>query len=357
MCNADFRTEGVSTLCNRLNADTNLNKNIDMKTLHHLAALILVAASSAAWAAPAGFLFVTFKGEGSPLGEQVYCALSEDGRHWTALNDAKPVLVSEVGERGVRDPYILRSHDKKSFYLIGTDLSIHRNGNWGRAVRQGSHSILIWESADLVNWSEPRLVEVAPDDAGCTWAPEAVYDAESSDYLVFWASTTERDDFAKHRIWATRTKDFRSFSEPFIYIEKPTTVIDTTIVRDGGVYYRFTKDEKHKAITMEKAERIAGPWTDMPQFSLAQMRGYEGPACYLTTPADGDKPPVWRLILDHYARGRGYQPYETNSLASGQFEPSEDFTFPFRFRHGSVLPLSAAEYDRLKSAYGANATD
>lgn len=323
-----------------------------MKSLSNVLALAVVAAAPALHAAPAGFLFATFKSEG-PLGEQVYFAVSEDGRRWTALNDGEPVLVSDLGERGVRDPYLLRSHDGESFYLIATDLSIHRNGDWGRAVRAGSHCVVIWESPDLVAWSEPRLVEVAPDDAGCTWAPEAVYDEATGDYLLFWASTTERDDFAKHRIWAARTKDFRQFSDPFIFIEKPTTVIDTTIVRDGDAYYRFTKDEKYKAITMEQAERIAGPWRDMPDFSLARLRGYEGPACYLIEPAADGRPPAWGLILDHYARGRGYQPYVTRDLASGQFDEAEDFQFPFRFRHGSVLPVSADELERLKQAYGA----
>ena len=52
---------------------------------------------------------------------------------------------------------------------------------------------------------EPRLVKVAPDDAGCTWAPEAIYDEAKQEYLVFWASTTGRDEFAKHRIWGART--------------------------------------------------------------------------------------------------------------------------------------------------------
>lgn len=320
-----------------------------------LAALFVLSAAPAFAAAPAGFLFVTFTGEGSPMGEQVYFAVSEDGRHWDALNDAKPVLVSELGERGVRDPYLLRRPDGEGFFLIATDLSINRNGDWGRAVRRGSHAIVIWESKDLVNWSEPRRVEVAPDDAGCTWAPEAVFDEQEGDYLVFWASTTGRDDFAKHRIWAARTKDFREFGEPFIYIEKPTTVIDTTIVRDADAYYRFTKDEKFKAITMERAESIAGPWTDMPEFSLARLRGYEGPACYQIQPADGDQPPVWGLILDHYARGRGYQPYTTTDLSSGKFEPAEGFEFPFRFRHGSVVPVSAEELKQLREAYGAAA--
>lgn len=301
---------------------------------------------------PGGFLFVTFNSENTPMGEQIHFGLSKDGRNWTALNQSKPVLVSNLGEKGVRDPFLIRAHDGKCFYLIATDLSIHLNPGWPRAVRKGSHSIVIWESADLVQWSAPRLVKVAPDDAGCTWAPEAVYDEEAADYLVFWASTTAGDDFAKHRIWAARTKDFRSFGKPFIYIEKPTTVIDTTIVRDGKAYYRFTKDEKHKAITMEKAGRISGPWTDVNDFTLAQLRGYEGPQCYLIELATAARPPVWGLILDHYSKGRGYQPFTTRDLASGNFEKADDFTFPFHFRHGSVLPVTDEEFARLMKAYG-----
>jgi GH43 family beta-xylosidase len=307
-------------------------------------------ASSAFAAAPAGFLFVTFKGEQTPLSEQIYFALSADGRNWTALNKSEPTLVSELGEKGVRDPYLLRAHDNSKFYLIATDLSINRNGNWGRAVRAGSRSIVVWESTDLVKWSEPRLVEVAPEDAGCTWAPEAVYNEETGDYLVFWASTTKRDDYKKHRIWAARTKDFRTFGTPFVYIEKPNTVIDTTIVRDGGKYYRFTKDEKHKAVTLETAPALKGPWNDVDGFSLSRLTGYEGPQAYLIEPSAEGRPPVWGLILDHYSQGRGYQPYVTHDLAKGKFETGKGFTFPFKFRHGSVLPLTAEELERVKSA-------
>lgn len=297
-----------------------------------------------------GFLFATFRGESGAMGEQVYFALSRDGRNWEALNDGRPALVSHVGERGARDPFLLRSHTGDSFYLIATDLSIHHNPDWGRAVREGSQHLLIWQSDDLVNWSEPRRVRVAPEDAGCAWAPEAIYDAEQGDYLIFWASTTARDEFAKHRIWAVRTPDFQSFSEPFIFIEKPTTIIDTTIVHDGVNYHRFTKDEKYKAITLEYAERLAGPWVEQPDFSLAQLVGYEGPQAYQIEPASGDKPATWGLILDHYAKGRGYQPFTTTDLAAGQFEPAGDFSFPFPFRHGSVLPLTASEVERLANA-------
>lgn len=312
---------------------------------------VLTTCVTVAFGNDGGFLFVTFKGEQSPMTEQIYFALSRDGRDWTALNQDAPVLVTNLGEKGARDPFLLRAHDGKTFYLIATDLSINLNPDWGRAVRAGSRAILIWESTDLVNWSEPRLVPVAPGDAGCAWAPEAIYDGEEGNYLVFWASTTGRDDYAKHRIWAARTTDFRSFSEPFPYIDKPTNVIDTTIVRDGANYYRFSKDEQFKAITLETADRLTGPWRDVPEFSLAHLVGYEGPACYVVEPGRDGRPPVWGLILDHYAKSRGYQPFVTRDLAGGQFSPAVGFSFPYKFRHGSVLPLTAGEYARLASAF------
>ncbi len=321
----------------------------------HLIIFVISAlslATSQLQAAPAGYLFATFKGEQTPLTEQIYFAISKDGRNWQALNEGNPVLVSEQGEKGLRDPYLLRSHDGSKFYMIATDLSINLNPDWSRAVHAGSRNIVVFESSDLVNWSEPRLIPVAPQDAGCTWAPEAVYDDVHGDYIVFWASTTARDDFAKHRIWAARTEDFVSFSEPFIFIEKPTTVIDTTIIHDGNAYFRFTKDEKHKAITMETAAHLAGPWSDIPDFSLAHLRGYEGPEAYQIEPASDSTPARWTLILDQYSQSTGYQPYVTEDLASGQFQPAEDFTFPFHFRHGSVIPLNIEEFERLEKKWG-----
>lgn len=311
---------------------------------------LFIASAACAGVTPGGYLFVTFKGESTPRTEQVYFGLSRDGRGWEALQGGRPVLTSDVGEKGARDPFVLRAHGGGKAFLIATDLSIHRNPNWSRAVRAGSRSLLVWETADWVNWDGPRLVEVAPPDAGCTWAPEAIYDEERGDYLVFWASTTGRDDFQRHRIWAARTKDFRTFSPPFIYIEKPTTIIDTTIVRDGGRYHRFTKDEKYKAITLEVADRLEGPWHDVPGFSLAKLVGYEGPACFPLAGADG-RPPAWCLLLDHYSKGEGYKPFIAAGLEGGAFVPASDFVFPFRFRHGTVVPVSADEYERLRRAF------
>ncbi len=318
-----------------------------IRYLSTLAALVCVGVAAQAAATPSsdGYLFVTFKNGSTPHSEQIYFGLSQDGQNWTALNDSKPVLVSHLGEKGMRDPYLLRSHDGTKFYLIATDLSTYYNGDWTRAQQAGSHSILVWESPDLVNWSQPRLVAVAPDDAGCTWAPEAVYDEQTGDYLVHWASTSASDGYSKQRIWASRTSDFKTFSAPFIYIERANHVIDADIVHDGSHYYRFIKDETNKAIAMETSDQLLGTWTTVSGFTLAGLQGYEGPECYQL--ANGD----WCLIADHYSVGTGYAPYVTNDLASGTFTAGTGFSFPFPFRHGSVLPLSAEEYERLSAAY------
>jgi len=320
----------------------------EMKTLVlTLAALTGISAGGA----DGGFLFVTFKGEPTPMTEQIYFAVSLDGRHWKALNGAQPALVSSLGEKGVRDPYLLRSQDGKKFFLLATDLSINLNRDWRRATHAGSKSIVIWDSTDLVTWSAPRLVKVAPDDAGCTWAPEAVYDEGKKQYLTFWASTTGSDNFAKQRIWAAWTRDFVTFGKPFIYIDKPWHVIDTDIVRENGKYYRFSKDEQYKSITMEVSTNLMGPWNDATNFSLAKMRGYEGPECYQIKPAADGKPATWCLILDQYSKGTGYQPFVSEDLSSGQFKAGEGFDFPFRFRHGCALPISASEYERIEKAF------
>lgn len=313
-------------------------------------AIALLAGASAS-ANDGGFLFVTFKNEQTTKSEQIYFAVSQDGRNWKALNGEEPVLVSEVGEKGVRDPYLLRSHDGKKFYLLATDLSIKRNGDWGRAQNAASKSLVIWDSTDLVHWSQPRLVKVAPDDAGCTWAPEAVYDETKKAYLTFWASRTASDQFRKQRIWAAWTSDFVTFEKPFVYIDKPWDVIDADIVRENGSYYRFAKDEQYKSITMEVSTNLLGPWNDMTNFSMAKVVGYEGPECYQIKPATADKPATWCLILDQYSKGTGYQPFVAEGLSGGQFKPGEGFVFPFRFRHGSVLPVSGEELERLEEAF------
>ena len=161
------------------------------------------------------YLFVHFTGE-APESEQVYFAVSRDGLHFTDLNGDKPILVSKEGEKGVRDPFIIRTVEG-GFVIIGTDLRIANGKGWGTAQYEGSRKLVVFRSDDLRNWSEGRLVEVGIPSAGCVWAPEAVFSKERGEYFVFWASMVkeENDKSPKQRIYASWTKDFEVFSAPF----------------------------------------------------------------------------------------------------------------------------------------------
>jgi hypothetical protein len=69
------------------------------------------------------YLHVHITGDG-PDGEQIHFAASQDGVRFTDLNGSRPVLTTTaaVGERGVRDPAIIRSRDGKKFTILATDL-------------------------------------------------------------------------------------------------------------------------------------------------------------------------------------------------------------------------------------------
>ena len=175
-------------------------------------------------------------------------------------------------------------------------------GDWG-APFAGSKSIVIWDSTDLVHWSPRRaLVKVAPDDAGCTGRREAVCE-DRKEYHDLLGFHDRGRQFQKHRIWAAWTRTFVTFGQPFVLHRETRTLIDTDIVRENGNYYRFSKDEQYKSITMEVSTNLMNGWQDATNFSLAKIRGTKA-RCYQIKPAANGKPATWCLILDQYSRAR-----------------------------------------------------
>ncbi|MBD2868492.1 family 43 glycosylhydrolase [Paenibacillus arenilitoris] len=299
-----------------------------------------------------GYLFAHFIGE-EPDGEQVYFSYSEDGLHWKDLNAGLPVLRSGLGENGVRDPFIVRSPKENKFYLIATDLRIASGKGWSAAVAAGSRDIAVWESDDLVRWSEPWAVAVGVPGAGCVWAPEAVYDEAADQFLVFWASATQepQEKERKHKIYCARTNDFRTFTAAEKYIERENHIIDTTIIAHNGSYYRFSKDETTKNIRAERSASLdSDSFALLGAPALEALAGVEGPQIFKFNDRE-----EWCLIVDRYAEGKGYLPLVTSDLAGAEFRVLPEGAYDMgktRKRHGGVLPITAAECSRLLAAFG-----
>jgi len=306
------------------------------------------------------YLFVHFKEKTTEDGEQVYFAISQDGLSWEQVNGGEPVLWSTQGERGVRDHTIVRTKQGK-FYILSTDLSLARSfkttykGSWGEVSRHGSKHLVLWESKDLVNWSEPRLIKLGDEQFGCLWAPDIFYDAEQEDYIIHWSSSHASNAYGNKAIYYTQTKDFDQFTKPqLLYRKEDSGVIDSAIYKDKQSYYCFVKSENNpEGVIMLQADSFTGPYSPVEAFNEEMNKlgssAYEAPTAYQL--ADGR----WCLMIDFFGvrgEGQGYIPFIADDIASGKFIRSDDsFSFPYRFKHGTVLSITTDEYEAIKKAY------
>lgn len=301
------------------------------------------------------YVYTYFRGNiyGDGESQHIHMAVSKDGYFWKAVNKNEPVLKAQLGTAGVRDSFLLRSPYGDKFYLIGTDLDAN-GGDWADYANNGSTAIRVWESDDLINWSEERLIDIAPKNAGCMWAPEASYDETTGEYIVYFSSGIKGGNGKK--IYYVKTRDFYSFTEPQIFkdVSNGTTFIDTTMLIYNNVFYRFTKNENEITIFLETSDSLLGDYS-LVKTRIANEWGVEGPAIYQINNED-----KWCLYMDGYANenaGVGYFPLIAESLKdlqTGNFRRLNDdeFEMPPGAKHGSFVPITMEEYNAIVNKWG-----
>lgn len=311
-----------------------------------------------------GFLLAYFQNGNGPDSEQVRFAVTT-GREpddWTAIAGGEPALVSDVGEGGVRDPFIARDPRTGSFVLIGTDLRTYPGEDWARAVRRGSRSIVVWTSEDLVSWTPPRLAEIAPETAGNAWAPKAFWSDEREAWLVFFAAAlypaalsptgSDRTVQEHQRLLVTETRDFERFTPARTYLDPGHDIIDATFLQWRGEFLRFTADSltddpetRSAFVSQERGGALLPSNFRLVSRELGagtQARA-EGPAVFAAL--DGQ---AAYLLLDEFEL-RGYQLYRSTAPQVGAWQHQPAARLPEGARHGSVIPITAAERERLLS--------
>lgn len=297
------------------------------------------------------YLFAYFTSN-STEGQQVCYAVSDNGLDFTPLNDGRPVVMADSisVSGGVRDPHVLRGDDGW-FRMVVTDMD-WQQGKWS------NRGIVMLRSRDLIHW-EHRAVHFPARYAGrdaakadAVWAPQTIYDPDAGKYMVYFSlhSPKEGPFPADAVYYAYANDDFTDLlgDEPQRLFTFDGPTIDTDIVRDEkGRYHVFfntwgnggTGRRQFVAESLHKPEK----WRLLP--GLMQPEGMkmksEGSSAYPLN--DGS---AWVLAYDCFADGVFHFCTSTD-LEHFTLVRETKTTGVFTPRHGSVIPLTNAEYQQL----------
>ncbi|MFT3870291.1 MAG: glycoside hydrolase family 43 protein [Nibricoccus sp.] len=295
--------------------------------------LRLIAAEPSATA----YLFAYFVKNGE---DGLHLAAGADGYTYEALNDGKSYLTPRVGEsKLMRDPCLLRGPDG-TFHLVWTTA-------WeGKTIGYAS-------SKDLINWSEQKALPVMVDEPGTRncWAPEIAYDEDKKHFLIFWSTTVTgkfpetqiaEDKGYNHRVYATTTKDFVTFTPTRLFYEPGFNVIDATLLKDNQRFHLIVKDETRvpvkKHLRIASSDKIDGPYTDL---SAPFTRDWvEGPTAIKV----GDN---FVVFYDCY-RDKHYGAVRTKDFKTWE-DVTDKIKIPAGVRHGTIIEVPATLIATLRS--------
>lgn len=285
------------------------------------------------------FLFSYFVDNGQ---DGLHLAYSNDGLKWTALNSGKSYLKPMVGkDKLLRDPFILRGKDGL-FHMVWT------SGWWDRQIGYAS-------SPDLIHWSEQKGIPVMDREptARNSWAPEMVYDPANKNYIIFWATTipgrhtdvasSEQEKGLNHRMYCTKTVDFKSFSPTELFYNPDFSTIDATILAMNNKFYMFLKNENpnppEKNIRITVSDQASGPYPLKVSAPITGKYWAEGP-----TALEVDEQVY--VYFDKYMNHQ-YGAVRSKNMTDWE-DVSDQVSFPEGVRHGTAFKVSKAIYDTLK---------
>ncbi len=286
--------------------------------------------------------------------EKMHIALSTDGRHWTPLNDNKPVW-----EQQMRDPYVRRGPD-------GLWRILATGGGRGNDREKVGPSCLFVTSKDLIHWqvesSLPLMKDVRNESGALArniWAPEWFYDDKTKEYILIWSSSFKDAGWKESRLWYCKTRDWKTFTPAQVFFAPPYSVIDGTLLEHKGTYYLYHKEEEFGAKTGERrsirvatSKNLEGPYNIIEgPLNKGQIVPVitEGP----TVMSDPHKP-GWLLLYDYCMTNRFGASYSPDLI---HWKVEEDVSFPSEARHGCVSLLTPQEAKTLMETYSSKNKD
>ena len=323
------------------------------KTL--LTALMMVATASPAVAQEApqdpnemvAYLFTYFNSN-DPKDEQICYAISDDGYNYTPLNMGMPVIESDTIAltQCVRDPHILRGEDGKTFYMVVTDM----RSAYGWSSNRG---MVLLKSTDLVNWQHstinfPTRYTKAWKNVIRVWAPETIYDRKAGKYMVFYSLRTSDPKSYDKIYYQYANEDFTDLEgEPQWLFDAGNATIDGDIVYNEAdqLYHLFYKQESGRGIYQAVAKNLTDKWQMLDGNVEQTKEAVEGVG--VCKAIDGKS---WIIMYDCYGSGH-YQFCKSTDLKTFEFVQNTATRGKFTPRHGTIIPITRAEKERLLKAF------
>ena len=293
------------------------------------------------------YLFTYFNSN-DPKDEQICYALSEDGYNYTPINDGMPVISSDTIAltQCVRDPHILRCEDGKTFYMVVTDMKSNLGWNSNRGM-------VLLKSTDLINWQHtainfPTRYTKTWKNVQRVWAPETIYDRKAGKYMVFYSlASSDRGSYDKI-YYQYANKDFTDLEgEPKWLFDAGCATIDGDIVYNEAdqLYHLFYKQEAGRGIYQAVAKELTDKWQMIGGNVEQTKESVEGVG--VCKAIDGKS---WIIMYDCYGNGH-YQFCKSEDLKTFQFVQNTEMRGKFTPRHGTIIPITRAEKERLLKAF------
>lgn len=293
------------------------------------------------------YLFAYFTGNAKSE-EAIRFALSKDGFNYYALNNNEAVIdskdISLTG--GVRDPHILRGADGKTFYMVVTDM-VSANG-WN-----SNRGMVLMKSTDLINWTSSaiNIPTTYPDKFGDVlrvWAPQTIYDRKAKKYMVYFSMFQPGGiDIIYYAYVNENFTALEGTPKQLYYSPTNGATIDGDIIEKDGKYHLFmkTEDTADKGIMVAVSDNLTSGYELQPGYVDQTNEAVEGSSVFKLIDSDS-----YILMYDMYAKG-SYQFTSSTDLKNFKVI-DQQISMNFHPRHGTVIPITKEESERLIAKFG-----
>jgi arabinoxylan arabinofuranohydrolase len=289
------------------------------------------------------YLFAYFTGNNIDQ-EAIRFALSDDAHAFKALNGNKPIISSAAisATGGIRDPHILRG-ENNDYYMVATDMVSAKGWDSNRGL-------VMLKSTNLIDWQSGKVniptsySQYAKADR--VWAPQVIFDKAVNKYMVYFAMRLGSGDPDKiYYAYANSTFTGFESAPQLLFKYNNLSAIDADIIYKDNEYHLFFKTEgSGNGIKSAVSSKLTEGYVLYDKYLQLTTAAVEGSCVFKLINSS-----TYVLMYDVYTSGRYEFALSTDlkTFTADKVLPTFDFT-P---RHGTIIPITAAEKNALNAKW------